>query len=85
MLGQLPGEMVPHFFRSLVIEGRFTLHADVLYGENAHHRVESVFKAFGLAFGQAVQPGGRDAASTQGDDGMIGVVDSRIGEFAIPL
>lgn len=66
MLGQLPGEMVPHFFRSLAIEGRFTLHADVLHGENAHHRVESVFKAFGLAFAQAVQPGGRDAASTKG-------------------
>lgn len=66
MLGQLPGEMVPHFFRSLAHEGRFTLHVDILQGDNAHHRVESAFKAFGLAFAQAVQPGGRDAASTKG-------------------
>jgi imidazoleglycerol-phosphate dehydratase len=69
MLGQLPGEMVPHFFRTLASEGRFTLHVDVLHGENAHHRVESAFKAFGLAFAQAVQPGGRDAASTKGTMG----------------
>jgi len=69
MLGQLPGEMVPHFFRSLSSSGRFTLHLDLLHGENAHHRVESAFKAFGLALAQAVMVRGRDAASTKGTMG----------------
>jgi imidazoleglycerol-phosphate dehydratase len=61
--------MVPHFFRSLAHEGRFTLHVDILQGDNAHHRVESAFKAFGLAFSNAVQPAGRHTASTKGTMG----------------
>jgi len=69
MLGQLPGEMVPHFFRSLSSSGQFTLHLDLLRGENSHHRVESAFKAFGLALAQAVAVKGRGAASTKGTMG----------------
>lgn len=66
MIGQLPGEMVPHFFRSFATAGSLTVHVDVLAGENAHHRVEAAFKSFGLAFAQAVQPRGGGAASTKG-------------------
>lgn len=66
MLGQLPGEMVPHFFRSFALEGRFTLHVDLLRGENSHHRVESAFKAMGLAFAQAVSRVDGATASTKG-------------------
>lgn len=66
MLGQLPGEMVPHFFRSFACSCALTLHVDVLEGENAHHRVEAAFKAFGLAFAQALRPSGTEATSTKG-------------------
>ncbi|MDP8922194.1 MAG: imidazoleglycerol-phosphate dehydratase HisB [Chloroflexota bacterium] len=45
MVGQLPTEMVPHFLRSFAIEGRLTLHARLLAGENDHHRAEATFKA----------------------------------------
>ncbi len=69
MLGQLPGEMVGHVFRSLATAGRFTLHVDLLHGDNAHHRVESAFKAFGLAFAQAVRPISEAAPSTKGTMG----------------
>lgn len=65
-LGTMPGEMVPHFFRSLAMAGRFTLHVDVLQGENSHHMVESAFKALGLAMKQAVRPEGAGAPSTKG-------------------
>jgi imidazoleglycerol-phosphate dehydratase len=68
-IGELPGEMVAHFFRSFAEAGRFTLHVDLLQGENAHHRVESAFKAFALAFSQAVQPRGSGAPSTKGTMG----------------
>ncbi len=41
--------MVRHFFISLAVEARITLHARVEAGENDHHKAESLFKAFGRA------------------------------------
>ena len=68
MLGTLSCENVPHVLRSLAVSGRFTLHADVLAGENDHHRAESAFKALALALRQATaRSGGAGAvASTKG-------------------
>lgn len=68
-IGEMSGEMVPHFFRSFAEAGRFTLHVDLLQGENAHHRVESAFKALALAFAQALQRRGDGAPSTKGTMG----------------
>jgi imidazoleglycerol-phosphate dehydratase len=67
MLGVLPSEMVCHFFASFASAASLTLHVDVLAGENGHHKVESAFKAFGLAMAAAVAPARRDGApSTKG-------------------
>lgn len=68
MLGAVPGEMVPHFFRSFATAAQITLHVEVLAGENGHHRAEAAFKALGLAFAQALAPagGGARARSTKG-------------------
>jgi imidazoleglycerol-phosphate dehydratase len=69
ILGTLATENIPHFFSSLAIEGRFTLHIDVLRGENDHHRAEAAFKALAAALRQAValRPGGEGPpASTKG-------------------
>jgi imidazoleglycerol-phosphate dehydratase len=66
MLGTLSCENVPHVLRSLAISGRFTLHADVLAGENDHHRAEAAFKALALALRQATAVGGAAVASTKG-------------------
>jgi len=66
-LGALSCENVPHFFASLAIAMRATLHVDALRGENDHHRVESAFKALALALRQAVAPdAGGDVPSTKG-------------------
>ncbi|MFN8583228.1 MAG: imidazoleglycerol-phosphate dehydratase HisB [Gemmatimonadaceae bacterium] len=59
-IGALSAENVPHILRSLAVAGRLTLHADVLKGENDHHRAEAVFKAVALALRQAVAPSGFD-------------------------
>jgi imidazoleglycerol-phosphate dehydratase len=55
MIGTLPTEMVAHFLRSFAVEGRLTLHARLLAGENDHHRAEACFKALGRALEQATR------------------------------
>jgi imidazoleglycerol-phosphate dehydratase len=39
---------------------------DLLYGENDHHKIESVFKGFGRAMKKAVQITSDDLQSTKG-------------------
>lgn len=55
MLGGLATENVVHFFRTLALEARFTLHLRVA-GENAHHMAEAAFKGLGLALREALAP-----------------------------
>lgn len=55
MLGGLAAENVGHFFRTLALEARFTLHLSVK-GENAHHMAEAAFKGVGLALREALAP-----------------------------
>lgn len=59
-LGALSAENVPHVLRSFATAARITLHADVLKGENDHHRAEAAFKATALALRQAVAASGFD-------------------------
>jgi imidazoleglycerol-phosphate dehydratase len=47
-------EVVKEFFKGFAGEARCALHVNLLYGENLHHRVEAVFKAFGRALKEAV-------------------------------
>jgi imidazoleglycerol phosphate dehydratase HisB len=65
-LGGLACENIPHFFTSLAMNGRFTLHVDCLRGENDHHRAEAAFKATALALRVAVSERPGAAASTKG-------------------
>ncbi|MFO1068137.1 MAG: imidazoleglycerol-phosphate dehydratase HisB [Geminicoccaceae bacterium] len=66
-IGQIATENLTHFFRSLAVTARMTLHVDVLRGENDHHRAEAAFKALALALRHAVaQDGGSDVPSTKG-------------------
>lgn len=55
--GPLPSSLYDHFLRSLAGNGAFTLHVNVLRGEDRHHIVEAAFKALGLALRQALSPG----------------------------
>lgn len=68
MLGAVACENVTHFFVSLAMAGRLTLHVDVLRGGNDHHKAEAAFKALALALRQAVEPDERvnGAPSTKG-------------------
>ena len=54
IIGGLSLENVKEFFRAFVNESRVTLHIETLYGDNDHHIVESIFKAFGKALKEAL-------------------------------
>jgi len=47
--------LAKEFFRSVANRGAMNLHVNVLYGENDHHVIESVFKSFGRALDQATR------------------------------
>ena len=53
-IGDFDTELVKEFFQALVNNAGITLHAQVVYGNNGHHMVESLFKACGRALRQAV-------------------------------
>jgi len=55
----LNASLAREFFRALVNRGGMNLHINVAYGENDHHVIESIFKAFGRALDQAVMVDGR--------------------------
>jgi len=60
-------ELVNEFFRAVAVEGKMNLHIALLYGANAHHQVEAIFKSFGRALRAAVEKtGGDEIPSTKG-------------------
>jgi imidazoleglycerol phosphate dehydratase HisB len=66
-VGSWACENVSHFFQSLAMTARCSLHVDVLKGDNDHHRIEAAFKALALALRIATRPTGSVAAlSTKG-------------------
>ncbi len=66
-LGTFDGEVVKEFFQGFANEARITLHVNLLYGENLHHKIEAIFKAFGKAV--------RDAATK--DDKVQGALSTK--------
>ena len=64
-VGELPTELVPHFFRSLAEKLGAAVHIDV-QGENAHHMVEACFKGVARSLRQACRRDGRDLPTTKG-------------------
>ena len=49
----LSPSLAKEFFRALANRAGMNLHINVSYGENEHHVMESIFKAFGRALDQA--------------------------------
>lgn len=47
--------LVSEFLRALCVQGRMNLHVAQLYGVDAHHAYESVFKALAKALGMACE------------------------------
>lgn len=67
-VGGLSTEMIPHVCRSFAEHAACNLHLTVLHGDNAHHKIEALFKAAARALQMAVQrsPDRSEVASTKG-------------------
>jgi len=67
-VGDFDVDLVREFFQGFVNHASVTLHLDNLKGVNAHHQVETLFKAFGRALRMAVEldPRVKGVPSTKG-------------------
>ncbi len=67
-VGSFETELAPEFFRAVCQHGGITAHILVPYGDNSHHILEAVFKAFGRALDEAVRqdPRRRAVPSSKG-------------------
>jgi len=61
-------DLFKEFFQAVSNHGRITLHIDAIRGDNNHHIIETVFKAFGRALRMAVESDPRQSGipSTKG-------------------
>ena len=64
-VGQFGTQLVRHFFETLASNAKITIHASV-YGDNDHHKIEALFKAFAYAMKRAVKIECKDVKSTKG-------------------
>ena len=69
MVGGFDTQLTYEFFQGFANHAAVTLHIDNLFGDNAHHQCETVFKAFGRALRMALAIDPRSAGvipSTKG-------------------
>lgn len=64
-IGDLGSQDIKVFLESLADGARLTLHTR-FYGENDHHKAESIFKALGFAVREALRKEGTGVPSTKG-------------------
>lgn len=66
-VGELPSELFQHFFKSFSNAAQCNLYIKAK-GENEHHKIEAIFKAFAKSVKMAVkrEPGNRSIPSTKG-------------------
>ena len=55
MIGALDSQLVYEFFQGFANHAFVTLHIDNLFGDNAHHQCETIFKAFARALRMALE------------------------------
>ena len=66
MIGDYDASLTEEFMRALAMNAGLTLHQRALYGKNAHHITEALFKSLGLAMKDAVKVEGNTVTSTKG-------------------
>ena len=64
-IGTMDTEDFKEFFRAFCVNSSITLHVELLYGENDHHKIEAVFKSLGRALRQAIEVVSSEVVSTK--------------------
>ena len=68
-VGDFDVDLFHEFFQGFANHAKVTLHIDAIRGRNAHHIIETIYKAFGRALRMAVEPDPRivgEMPSTKG-------------------
>ncbi len=65
-MGAYDACLTEEFMRAFAMNSGITLHMACLYGKNAHHITEALFKSLGLALKEAVRVEGQGVTSTKG-------------------
>lgn len=66
MIGAYDACLTEEFMRAFAVNSGLTLHMKCLYGKNAHHITEALFKSLGVAVKEAVAVTGTGVTSTKG-------------------
>lgn len=70
-VGGFDVDLFMEFFQGFVNHAQVTLHVDNLRGDNTHHQIETVFKAFGRALRMALSADPRMAGVTPSTKGVL--------------
>lgn len=70
-VGDFDVDLFYEFFQGFVNHAKVTLHIDNLRGNNAHHQIETVFKAFGRAVRMAIEHDPRSAGTVPSTKGTL--------------
>ncbi len=65
-LGSMSTQGFEEFFRAFAFNAGITLHINLLYGQNDHHKIEAAFKAFARALREASQIVSEKVPSSKG-------------------
>ncbi|MQA65543.1 MAG: imidazoleglycerol-phosphate dehydratase HisB [Alphaproteobacteria bacterium] len=71
-LGEMDTELFKEWFKAFAQAAGLTLHVENLYGENAHHIIESCFKGLARALRLAVEVDPRKADAVPSTKGVLG-------------
>jgi len=71
MIGGFDTQLAFEFFQGFANHAMVTLHIDNLFGDNAHHQCETVFKAFARALRMALTADPRAAGSIPSTKGSL--------------
>ena len=65
-IGEYESCLTEEFMRAIAMNSASTLHMRALYGRNAHHITEAIFKSLGVCIRDAAQINGENVTSTKG-------------------
>ena len=71
-LGEMDTELFEHWFHSVAQAAGITLHIELLYGQNNHHIIESIYKGFARSMRMAVELDPRKGDAIPSTKGLLG-------------